>query len=182
MIRTLIDIGGLSTQQARDILTLIDDPHVPMVSVVAAAHGALARHGDDNATKTELALVDDYIRRRGWRIHPHSPTRVELAGLLATMQLLQRAGPEQPLDVDACLDPYADAVESIVADEVASIPDGVPRDVVIEHIVLGTVLAERTLGSLRRLAQESRYLGSKTELSYGIGNARYRRGNAVDRE
>lgn len=158
LIRALVDVGGLSTQQVRDILTLVDDPSTPLPETVGAAHWALARPSETTPSAESLALADRYLQRRGWQVHPASPARVELAGLIE----LQRAVDPDPAgttdSVLQGLDRYADAVEALAATEISEVPDDAPAESVVEFIVLGTVIAERTIASLRRLAQESMYL------------------------
>jgi len=158
LIRALVEIGGLSTQATRDILAVVDDENAPLDAVVGAAHDALARTPEALVDERALTLADVYLARRKWRIKPSSPARLELAGLLQSMIRLSPTvalGDEQLL---AGLDPYALAVEQLAMNEVAQLPPGLPREVLVEQIVLGTVLPERILGSLRRLVQQSAYL------------------------
>lgn len=157
LIRALVEVGGLTTEQTRGILALMDDPDVPLAAVIGATHGALARPGAGSATPETIAMVDEYLERRNWPVDPRSPARAELAGLLATMQSFQPTSATDKSAILSGLDPYAAAVEAIATEEVGGIPSDAPRELVLEYIVLGTVLAERTLGSLRRLAQEAQY-------------------------
>ena len=49
----------------------------------------------------------------------------------------------------------------IARDEVASLPADAPRDVIVERMVVGTVLVDRLLGAVRRLAQEHWFLADR---------------------
>ncbi len=45
-------------------------------------------------------------------------------------------------------------MDALAANEVAGAPADMPRDDLIERVVTGTILMERALTALRRLAQE----------------------------
>jgi DNA-binding transcriptional MerR regulator len=158
LIRALVDIGGLTTQEARDILAVVDDPNASIDQVVGAAHGALARVPDSDADPTTLAQVDHFLASRGWTVSTGSPARAELAGIVRAMTQLTPGDDHSDQALVAGLAPYANAIDQLAAAEVEELPHDVPRDVLVEQVVLGTVLAERLIGSLRRLAQESAFL------------------------
>ena len=158
LIRALVDIGGLTTQEARAILTVVDDPDASIDEVVGAAHGALARVPDTDIDPAALTQVDRFLASRGWTVTPDSPARAELAGIVRAMAQLSPGPDPSDAALVAGLAPYADAIDQLAAAEVAELPHDVPRDVLVEQVVLGTVLAERLIGSLRRLAQESAFL------------------------
>ena len=158
LIRALVDIGGLTTQEARDILAVVDDPNASIDQVVGATHGALARVPDSDADSTTLAQVDHFLASRGWTVSTGSPARAELAGIVRAMTQLTPGDDHSDQALVAGLAPYANAIDQLAAAEVEELPHDVPRDVLVEQVVLGTVLAERLIGSLRRLAQESAFL------------------------
>jgi len=164
LIRALLEVGGLSVAAASRVTAALDDPAVSLSDVVGIAHGALARAGDATTVAEVDSLVDAFLARRGWIVRPDSPSRQDLAQLLTAMIGLDLSGPEpaaanpeRPPSVEQALDgldPYADAIEALAASEIAALPVGAPRDVVVERVVVGTVLMEQLLGVLRRLAQE----------------------------
>ena len=158
LIRALVDIGGLTTQEARDILAVVDDPNASIDQVVGAAHGALARVPESDADPTTLAQVAHVLASRGWTVSTGSPARAELAGIVRAMTQLTPGDDHSDQALVAGLAPYANAIDQLAAAEVEELPHDVPRDVLVEQVVLGTVLAERLIGSLRRLAQESAFL------------------------
>jgi DNA-binding transcriptional MerR regulator len=160
LLRGLADVGGLTAADVRAIVGAIDDPERPMADVLAIAHGALSRgRGRDAAVSPDaVSAVDAFLAHRGWHVTPMSPARTELAAILATIATLEGVPTAQAGGgAQALLDPYADAVEQIAATEIAGLPAVVPRDVLVERVVVGTVLMERALGVLRRLAQEHHY-------------------------
>jgi len=161
LIRALIDVGGLSVSDVRDVLAVLDDEDAELSDVVAAAHGALS-HRSTAVDPRSLAIADAYIAHRKWTVTPESPARADLAstiGALITLAPMQDdAPPATQEEFNASLDPYADAVEALAANEIGMLPDSIPRDVLVEQVVLGTVLMENALGALRRLAQEHAFL------------------------
>ncbi len=161
LIRALVDVGGLSTDAVRAVLTAIDDPQRPINEVFAVAR----RAGADTAADTPPQAADlagSFIDHRGWDVDAASPARSELAAVLNAMAVLQppvdSAVPAPQVgdttSVFALLDPYADAVEPLAQAEIANTPTDLPRDLLTERVVAGTVLMERALAALRRLAQE----------------------------
>ncbi|MFN8631058.1 MAG: MerR family transcriptional regulator [Chloroflexota bacterium] len=154
LIRTLAEIGGLAMADIAAITAAVDDPATPIDSVVAAVHGALARVAAPPSADA-LAAADAFVGARGWSIKAESPGRRELAAILAAI-----AGSERGLGFDGAasiLAPYADALEPLAAAEITGLPDGSDRDAVVARVVAGTVLVERAIGALRRLAQEDQF-------------------------
>lgn len=114
------------------------------------------------------ALVDDFVRHRGWRIRAESPARNDLGAVLAAIAALQphpAGGARHVPDVgtgdgvNALLDPYADAIEPLARTEIANAPAGLTRDELVERVVAGTILLERAMAALRRMAQEHYAVG-----------------------
>ncbi|TDO17747.1 MerR-like DNA binding protein [Mycobacterium sp. BK086] len=161
LIRALVDVGGLSTDAVHDVLAAIDDPQRPINEVFAVARRAGASPGADIAREA-IDRADSFINHRGWDVPPASPTRRELAAILNAMAVLQPPpdsvvpAPQVGDDasVFALLDPYADAVEPLARAEIINTSTDLPRDLLTERVVAGTVLMERALAALRRLAQE----------------------------
>jgi DNA-binding transcriptional MerR regulator len=162
LIRALVDAGGLAVSDVRAILAVLDDETADTAEVVAAAHGALSRRPGP-VDPAAMAFANAFIEHRRWTVTDDSPARVDLASTIAALNELspmhEVALPATQAEINASLDPYADAVEALAANEIDMLPEGVPREVVVEQVVLGTVLLENALGALRRLAQENAFLG-----------------------
>ncbi len=162
LIRALVDVGGLSTDAVRDILSAIDDADRPVDDVIAVAHRACAMNAAAPPTEAGAELGDAFIRHRGWQVGADSPARSDLAAVLAALAALRSGGEDrsQAPDVsagdavNALLDPYADAVEPLARAEIANSPEDLSRDELVERVVAGTILLEHALTALRRLAQE----------------------------
>jgi hypothetical protein len=121
----------------------------------------LGRVGVDTPDPTALNAVAAYLAHRRWQVAEESPARVELAAVLdATVRLHRTSTPgvapvisgEQAML--ALLDPYARAAEEIARGEVAGLDPNLDRQGRLERIIIGTVLMDRALSALRRLAQE----------------------------
>ncbi|MEV4490313.1 MerR family transcriptional regulator [Micromonospora coxensis] len=163
LVRALIEIGRLSVDASRQVCDAIDDADLPLHDVLGVVHRALADAGaHPGATAEASAAVDVFVDRRGWQVRPDAPARAELAAVLTALAGLRDSG-APPVDtadaVTQLLTPYAEAVQPLAAAEVAGVPTDLARDEVVERVVAGTVLMERALGALRRLAQEHHWAG-----------------------
>ncbi len=145
LIRALLGTGGLSIVRARAVLAAVDDPATSVHDALGAAHRALpAALGDD---LPDLTHARAHLRRWGWHVQDQSPALVSLASAL---DALQAAGFDTP---EPLLDRYARAAGELGEQDVAEVPTNSVADAA-RYVVIGTVLLEPVLLSLRRLAQE----------------------------
>ncbi|MGO4955686.1 MerR family transcriptional regulator [Luteococcus sp. Sow4_B9] len=143
LVRALTEVGGLSLTQVGAVLEAIEEPNRGSLGVMAAAAGA---------TPLPVTPVDDtaraqaWVTARGWRVQTDDP----LVGSLAVAwQAAEQAG----IDLDEIrLDAYADAVEDIARVDLDSVPHDPQR--AVRRVVLGTVLLDPLLATLRRMAQQ----------------------------
>lgn len=141
IIRTLVETAGLSLTSVRKVLDALESPDVP--GAIATAHDALMP-----ATERPTEDARRVVERLGWTVAPDSSALQELA---AALDAIAAVG----LDVDDDkLATYAAAAEQVAAADVASVPTG-PAEDAVAHVVLGTVLFEPLLLSLRKLAHQS---------------------------
>lgn len=163
LIRGLTEVGGLSLESVRRVLAALDDSPSDRLGIMAVSQmglvGALdtppggggeesgaetAEHGA--VTEPHASRTHAWLDKRGWRVHPDDPPIAELDRAWAACE---QAG----IGFDeARLDAYADAVELIARIDLDSVPDD-PR-AAARQVVLGTVLVDPVLRSLRRLAQQ----------------------------
>ena len=160
LIRVLQDVGGLSLAGVRDVLAALRDSGAPLHEALAAAHTAL-RHDPpsrDPGLADARAETDAWLAARGWDLGPHSSGRDDLAGaLLALRQLGWPVGPD-------VFERYAHHADALAEAEIAYVARAEDREAAVETTVIGTVVFERALVALRRLAQEHhsrRQLGAK---------------------
>lgn len=145
LVRALTGVGGLSIAAVRRVLEVIEAPGVGPTDVMAAAAASLyepeptpAEGGSSSARE----LVDDL----GWHIYPDDPA---LAALNEAWSACSDAG----IGLDAArMRRYATSMHSVAETDVSSVPTD-PAGAV-RQVVLGTVLVDPVLLSLRRLAQQ----------------------------
>lgn len=152
LIRSLIDIGGLSISKVRATLAAVEDESIP----IHDAFGTVM-HGLDEAIPEQVPgdivaayeEVKAWLNGRNWRIEDDAPAPYRLAELITT---LRRFG----FTVTANeFDESADFLERTAETEVRyarSMPD---RAAAVETMLIGTVIYERALVELRRLALEA---------------------------
>lgn len=146
LIRALAEVGGLSIEAVRETLAAVDDEELTLHEGTAAAR--IARDRQETAEPATRERVDRLLRRWGWRVPADTAHHSALAQALEALD-----GLDFPLS-DETLKMYADAMRSIAEQEVAGVPvDGRDRrDRATEYVVIGTLLVEPVLLSLRRLA------------------------------
>ena len=150
LVRVLTDVGGLRISAVRDVLAALEDPSLPMTDMLAVAHRALER--DEPAATDELvaasAEIDAWLDRLGWTVSDDAPARATLAeALVALRGLGWQVEPE-------VFDRYAAHADAVAADEIEFVAAAASRDAAVEATVVGTVVFERVLAALRRLAEE----------------------------
>lgn len=145
LVRALTGVGGLSIAAVRRVLDVIEDPGVGPTDVMAAAAASLyepepapAEGGSSSARE----LVNDL----GWHIYPDDPA---LTALDEAWSACSDAG--IGLDADR-MRRYATSMHGVAETDVSSVPAD-PAGAV-RQVVLGTVLVDPVLLSLRRLAQQ----------------------------
>jgi DNA-binding transcriptional MerR regulator len=152
LIRALTEVGGLPLAAVRRVVAAVDDPARETHEVLGVAHRALAQPPADPAAEDVAAArseVDDYLAGLGWEAGDDAPDRDQLAAALATLRRLGRT-----VDTSA-FDQYASLAHQLAEFEVDQVRSG-DRDqtAMVESAVIGTVIYERILVALRRLAQE----------------------------
>ncbi len=152
LVRALLDVGKLSIAATRTVLDSIDAPDSSLHEVLGIAQQALTPPLVTDADATDLQdaqqLADRLIAGRGWQVEPGSPARESLARIVLTYRDLGQA------DLLVLLDEYAAAVERLATAEVAAVGRRPDPDSMVEGAVLGTVLGDALITTLRRLAQE----------------------------
>lgn len=149
LIRALLDVGGLKVAEIADVLAAVDDRERPLHKVLGAAAdrlGGADAEDDDAEAAAARAAVADLLSRRGWVTYESSPAAADLARALAAMA---RLGHGAFVEV---LDDYADAAEQVARTDLAYVDRQVAVEDMVEGAVIGTVLGEAVLSSLRRMA------------------------------
>jgi DNA-binding transcriptional MerR regulator len=153
LIRALIELAQVPVATVKEILESLDSDTEPLHEQIGRAHRALTPtrrlSATDEARTAATAQVTGLIADRGWSIDPEAPA---LATLIDTVAALRTLGQD---NLVAHLDTYADAVERFTQFEIDAVTANPTRDQLAESVVIGTILGETLIASLRLLAQES---------------------------
>ncbi|MFK4083218.1 MerR family transcriptional regulator [Kribbella sp. NPDC020789] len=152
LIRALVDLAQVPVAQVKEIVASLDADDVPLHDQIGRAHRALTPTrkptASPEAREAAAREVDALITRRGWTVEPDAPA---LATLTETVAALHSLGQH---NLVSFLDAYAEAVERFTHLEVQAV-SAPTRDQLAESVVIGTILGETLISSLRLLAQES---------------------------
>lgn len=148
LVRALTDVAGLSLEEVRGVVDAVADSESDH-QVRGAAQWPLSPDLARDPSTTSVGRVDRLLSRRGWQVHPGSPHRRTLASALDTLDELEFAA------TDDVLDAYAEALESIAEIEVARVAAEAEPVVAAERLVVGTLLYEPVLLTVRRMAHEA---------------------------
>ncbi len=146
LIKSLVDVGGLSIASTRRVLESID-ADITIGETLEVAQSTVSENLDPaTIDEASLQLVDEAIS--GWNVHPMNPGRLAAARVLMTFAAVGQA------DTRGWVDRYtAAALKAAEADldEIETRPDRAAR---AETVVIGTVLGDALFAALRRAAQE----------------------------
>ncbi len=152
LIRVLVDVGGLGIAAVRAVLDAIADESLSPHKMLGVAHYALGPAPDRGPVPEDVLEarndVDLFLAELDWKVSPQAPSRRKLADALVALRRLGRDA-----DTKAFM-PYAKAAEELASQELAAAPADAPRADLVEGAVVGTVVFEAALVSLRKLAQE----------------------------
>ncbi|GGH48794.1 MerR family transcriptional regulator [Microbacterium album] len=148
LIRALIDTGGLTVAAAARVIAAIDDPDVPVDSVLGVAQRAVPR---EVASPSEDALeqVRAVMRERGWATVAGNP------GIPLAAAVIDDFAKTGRTDVAELVSRYAAAVDLVAEADLDLVAGSGDRDRMAEAVVVGIALGDALLAGLRRIAQES---------------------------
>ncbi|GAA1590897.1 MerR family transcriptional regulator [Kribbella karoonensis] len=153
LIRALVELAGVPVATVKEILESLDADTEPLHEQIGRAHRALTPtrrlSATEEARDAATAQVTKLIHDRGWTVEPSAPA---LATLIDTVAAFRALGQENLI---AHLDAYADSVERFTRFEIDAVTANPTRDQLAESVVIGTILGETLIASLRLLAQES---------------------------
>jgi DNA-binding transcriptional MerR regulator len=150
LIRVLMNVGELSVADVRAVVDALSDETTPVHQVVGLAQYALGPQptaANENVRRAEKE-VDAFLAERKWRVHQGAPARRALAEALVSLRSL---GQDATTELFA---PYADLADELASWELDFIPAQGSRSAIVEAAVVGTIVFEAVLTSLRRLAHE----------------------------
>jgi DNA-binding transcriptional MerR regulator len=154
LIRAMLEVGGMSIAQARDVLIEVDAPHGSVHGMLGVAQAAVSRStavtdGDEHWRSAEVEVAD-LVQRHGWAVKADksNPGWSMLVQIVATYHALGQG------ELLGLLDRYADAAAELADAELEVVAHLPTTDGKIEGVVLGTVLGDAAMAALRRIAQE----------------------------
>jgi DNA-binding transcriptional MerR regulator len=150
MIRALVEVAGLSIAVVRDVLEAAETDLVPhqVLGEVQERLPPATPGGEGEAWETAYDLVVDLIERRGWNADPDCAPGRALTTAIRSLYEMGRA------DLVGLIEVYADGVEKMAEADVRAVIRGRGMEDVIEGVVLGTVIGDTLISSLRRLAHQ----------------------------
>ncbi len=151
LIRVLREVAALPIATIKQVVEAVNDDTLPVHTLLGIAHHALGPHdppGDDETFRQARRDVDGFLDHLGWQVSAHAPARTALAHTLASLRRLGQ-------DVEpSALTEYARAADRIAAWELEQTVSTPTRQALVEQVVVGTIVYEKALVALRRLAQE----------------------------
>ncbi len=150
LIRALIDVGGLSVATAQKVLAAVDDKSMPLSYIFGVAQYAISDaslYDPVDPSSPGVEIVNSTIERMGWMVPPDSPGREGAARIINTYAEL---GHDHLVEIS---DEYAQAAELIARSDLRAVGRRAEIGDMAETVVVGTVLGDGLVASLRRMAQ-----------------------------
>jgi DNA-binding transcriptional MerR regulator len=151
LIRVLRDVGNLPIANIRKVVNALDETDMLLHDVLASAVHALGPAPPAASvapTESLRAEIIDYIASVGWTVSPEAPAIDALAVALAGIR--EFWGDASP----HIFDRYRPLVDVLAQQDLEFIDRADDLSDMIRQMAIGTVLWERALIGLRRLAQE----------------------------
>ena len=148
LIRALVDVAGMSHERVRRVLAAVDDTGTTLDAAIGSAHTELSPEPAVEPSEPSRDRVAALIRKRRWNVEADGRHARALA---AALDAMDAAG--QPLQ-DETMKVYVKAVSDIAWADLQTMR-GLTREGATAHAVIGTLLTEPVLVSMRRMAQEN---------------------------
>jgi DNA-binding transcriptional MerR regulator len=145
VVRALTDTAGLSVQQARRVLTLVDHPREDLFQTLGEAIAALPPVADP-ALQAEHPRARAAIERLGQVYDPAYPAVAQLERAIRDAETTGILLDDERLAV------YGEHLRAIAEYELSRAPQDPAA--LVEYSVLGTALYEPVIAALRRLAHQ----------------------------
>jgi DNA-binding transcriptional MerR regulator len=149
LIRALIDVAGLPLESVHRVLEVVTNEDVPLHRALGTAQWLLSPKTAEQPSAESRERVVALLCRHNWELASDSPHRAVLAAALDRLDRLAFPAP------DALLDQYAEALSRFAPSEVEPVATEIDRATAVEHLIIGTLLYEPLLATMRRMAHES---------------------------
>ncbi|HKX67232.1 MAG TPA: MerR family transcriptional regulator [Intrasporangium sp.] len=150
LVRSLIDVAGLSIERVREVVQALSDPPTSRHGLLGIAHAVL-RSTSPAGTVTDAharQLSDQVIDGLGWHVGDDSVARAQLG---AALDRARGDGLEISEETFAV---YAQAALLMAAQDVRDELGLESASEALRYVILGNVLSDPVVIGLRRLAQE----------------------------
>ncbi|WP_286929578.1 MULTISPECIES: MerR family transcriptional regulator [Aeromicrobium] len=148
LVRALTDVAGLALDEVRAVVAALDASG-SLHEARGVTQWHLSAPVQDEPSDESRRQVDALLARRGWDLEPDSPHRRTLAAALDTVDELDFPA------TDEVLDAYAEAAATVAAVDVPRVASETDPIVAAEKLIVGTLLYEPVLTTLRRMAHEA---------------------------
>ncbi len=156
LIRALVDLAQVPVARVKEVLEGLDSDTMSLHDQIGRAHRAITPQRQLTSTsaarEAATAQAQALLESRGWAVEPDAPALTTLIETIAALRTLNQD------HLVGFLDSYAAAVEQFTALEVTAVtshPDRPTPDQIAESVIIGTILGETLISSLRLLSQES---------------------------
>jgi DNA-binding transcriptional MerR regulator len=153
LIRALLEVGGLSIADVRNVLAASDSPELPLDEIIGAAHAAVTSRNVPARVDPDWAKARDTVlelaEKRGWLVVQDTPALDQAADALAAISTMHVPVIEPLLEV------YAEHAQQIAEQEVAAVLSMDSPEEIMRGVVVGTIVGQSLLNALRLLAQQS---------------------------
>lgn len=148
LVRALTEVAGLALDEVRDVVAALDASG-SRHEARGVAQWPLSTPVTEDPSEDSRQQVDALLARHDWQLEAESPHRRTLAAALDTLQDLDFPA------TDEVLDAYLRAAESVAAVDVPRVAAETDPIAAAERLVVGTLLYEPVLTTLRRMAHEA---------------------------
>jgi hypothetical protein len=150
LVRALLEVGGLSVAQVREVLAGVSsstDAHAALGTAQWAITPTRGRV-DEESRRWAASVLEGVARRRAWTLKPGHPVADSALNTVATFASLGHA------DLVARIDEYAELAVQVAELDLSGVAGLSERETMVEAAVVGIVLGDALFAALRRLAQE----------------------------
>ncbi|GEK81262.1 MerR family transcriptional regulator [Agrococcus baldri] len=148
LIRSLLDVGGLSVSATRTVLAAVDDDELPIERLMGTAQRSIPVP-EGRPSRTAVAAIGRVGDSLGWHVQPDNP------GILIAARVLEHYEALELQELASLLEAFATAADAVARAEVAVAAAAGDRDRMAAIVAVGTVLGDSLFAGLRRIAQEA---------------------------
>ncbi|MEO5744111.1 MAG: MerR family transcriptional regulator [Terracoccus sp.] len=153
LVRTLVDVGGLSIERISEVVAALDNPPASRHELLGTAHEVL-RDRDRRPVSVSARKLVDHLVPACLTSDPDSPSEGRSPATLTLDQAITVAESSGwPITAET-LTAWAEAMRTVAQiDVVADLAEVSPAEA-LKYVIVGNVLTDPILIALRRVAQE----------------------------